>query len=141
MQSLALAGATCRHAIGFGVTSDVSMAKKASLRCRAEPTEGISVESIGDMLADVEPGAATDVDDFPRARLAVFVSGGGSNMRAIYCACSEGRVYGEIALVVSDKPGALRCAALCCSALPLITAAARGPVCLGPLSCASLADE
>ena len=125
VQSLACAcdGTTSSHAtagtwISVGNAPDVSMTTRASLRCRTAATEGISVESIGDMLADVEPGGATDVDDFPRARLAVFVSGGGSNMRAIHQACREGRVYGDIALVVSDKPGKAHCSAVPCRAVP-----------------------
>jgi phosphoribosylglycinamide formyltransferase len=36
------------------------------------------------------------------ANLAVFVSGGGSNMRAIHAACEDGRVDGRIAVVVTN---------------------------------------
>ena len=35
----------------------------------------------------------------------VFVSGGGSNLKALHRAMEGGRVHGELALVVSDKPG------------------------------------
>jgi phosphoribosylglycinamide formyltransferase len=35
-------------------------------------------------------------------KLAVFVSGGGSNMRAIHDACEDGRVRGKIAVVVTN---------------------------------------
>ena len=35
----------------------------------------------------------------------VFVSGGGSNLKALHRAMESGRVHGELALVVSDKPG------------------------------------
>lgn len=38
-------------------------------------------------------------------RLAVFVSGGGSNFRAIHEACMEGRIRGNVVAVVSNKPG------------------------------------
>ena len=37
------------------------------------------------------------------ARLAVFVSGGGSNLRALQDAVERGRVAGEVAAVLSDK--------------------------------------
>ena len=39
----------------------------------------------------------------PDARLAVFVSGGGSNLRALQDAVERGRVAGEVAAVLSDK--------------------------------------
>lgn len=35
---------------------------------------------------------------------AVFVSGGGSNFRAIHAAIQEGSVHGEVAVVVSNAP-------------------------------------
>lgn len=38
-------------------------------------------------------------------RLAVFVSGGGSNFRAIHEACMNGRIRGKVVAVVSNKPG------------------------------------
>mmetsp|Transcript_4917 Transcript_4917/g.11921 ORF Transcript_4917/g.11921 Transcript_4917/m.11921 type:complete len:297 (-) Transcript_4917:175-1065(-) len=40
-----------------------------------------------------------------RARLAVFVSGGGSNLRAIQAAISRDEIRGDIVTVVSDVPG------------------------------------
>lgn len=39
-----------------------------------------------------------------KARLAVFVSGGGSNFRAIHAACLDGRINAEVVAVISDKP-------------------------------------
>ncbi|GMH41237.1 hypothetical protein BSKO_09147 [Bryopsis sp. KO-2023] len=39
-----------------------------------------------------------------KAKLAVFVSGGGSNFRAIHKACRDGKIHGEIAVVVSNAP-------------------------------------
>jgi len=41
-------------------------------------------------------------DDDARANLAVFVSGGGSNMRAIHDACERGEVRGRVACVVTN---------------------------------------
>lgn len=40
-----------------------------------------------------------------RKRLAVFVSGGGSNFKAIHEAAKEGLVHGDIMVLVTDKPG------------------------------------
>ncbi|EFJ42570.1 hypothetical protein VOLCADRAFT_66954 [Volvox carteri f. nagariensis] len=40
----------------------------------------------------------------PPARLAVFVSGGGSNFKAIHAACLDGRINGRVVAVVSDVP-------------------------------------
>lgn len=42
----------------------------------------------------------------PLKRIAVFVSGGGSNFQAILDQISAGRISGEVVLVISDKPGA-----------------------------------
>ena len=42
----------------------------------------------------------------PLNRIAVFVSGGGSNFQAILDQISAGRISGEVVLVISDKPSA-----------------------------------
>ncbi len=39
-----------------------------------------------------------------RKRFAVFCSGNGSNLQALIGACGDGRIRGELALVVSDRP-------------------------------------
>ena len=49
------------------------------------------------------PRAAATRDAGP-ARVAVFVSGGGSNMRALHAAMLDGRVDAEVAVVVSNAP-------------------------------------
>jgi len=41
----------------------------------------------------------------PKKNLAVFVSGGGSNLKALHAATQDGRIHGTVAVVVSDKPG------------------------------------
>ena len=41
-----------------------------------------------------------------RPRLAILISGTGSNMRAILEACAKGSLAAEVALVISDNPGA-----------------------------------
>eukprot|EP00271_Cylindrocystis_brebissonii_P004290 TRINITY_DN15926_c0_g1_i1.p1 TRINITY_DN15926_c0_g1~~TRINITY_DN15926_c0_g1_i1.p1 ORF type:complete len:310 (-),score=33.92 TRINITY_DN15926_c0_g1_i1:195-1124(-) len=47
---------------------------------------------------------------FIKRRIAVFVSGGGSNFRAIHASMKEGKIYGEVVAVVSDKPECGGCA-------------------------------
>ncbi len=42
----------------------------------------------------------------PLKRIAVFVSGGGSNFQAILDQIRAGRIAGEVVLVISDKPSA-----------------------------------
>ncbi|KAG9446052.1 hypothetical protein H6P81_012180 [Aristolochia fimbriata] len=44
-------------------------------------------------------------NDSSRKNLAVFVSGGGSNFRAIHEASMEGLVNGKVTILVTDKPG------------------------------------
>jgi phosphoribosylglycinamide formyltransferase-1 len=41
-----------------------------------------------------------------KRRLAVFVSGRGSNMQSIIDACKDGRINGEVVVVISDKENA-----------------------------------
>ena len=43
-------------------------------------------------------------DAKPKAKVAVFVSGGGSNLRALHAAMEDGRVNAEVAVVVSNIP-------------------------------------
>lgn len=41
-----------------------------------------------------------------KKRLAIFASGNGSNFEALAQACADGRIHGEVALCVTDRPGA-----------------------------------
>jgi hypothetical protein len=43
--------------------------------------------------------------DSRRKKLAIFVSGGGSNFRSIHEASIQGVVHGDVAVLVTDKPG------------------------------------
>jgi hypothetical protein len=54
---------------------------------------------------DANKGKWRENYGFPRKKLAVFVSGGGSNLLMIHKAIMEGKIYGDISVVVSDKPG------------------------------------
>ncbi|KAJ6824168.1 phosphoribosylglycinamide formyltransferase, chloroplastic-like isoform X1 [Iris pallida] len=49
------------------------------------------------------PGAGTSA--IRRKKLAVFVSGGGSNFRSVHEASIGGLVHGDVAVLVTDKPG------------------------------------
>ena len=40
-----------------------------------------------------------------RKKLAVFISGGGSNFKSVHEACFEGLVHGDIVVLVTNKPG------------------------------------
>ncbi|KAL6188444.1 hypothetical protein ACLB2K_039837 [Fragaria x ananassa] len=44
-------------------------------------------------------------DGIRRKRLAVFVSGGGSNFRSIHEACVRGLIHGDIVVLVTNKQG------------------------------------
>ena len=51
----------------------------------------------GDVRARAHaPPEYTEVKEKPKARLAVFVSGGGSNFKAIHAACLDGCINGEV---------------------------------------------
>lgn len=45
-------------------------------------------------------------DKQPKKRLAVFISGGGSNFRKIHEACELDRINGEVVVVITDNPKA-----------------------------------
>ncbi|KAG1342743.1 phosphoribosylglycinamide formyltransferase, chloroplastic [Cocos nucifera] len=51
---------------------------------------------------ETEGGSGTPLR---RKKLAVFVSGGGSNFRAIHEATVEGSIYGDVTVLVTDKRG------------------------------------
>ena len=80
---------------------------RASLRCKASahppPPPG--------------PAAAPP----PPKRLAVFVSGGGSNFRAIHAAMLEGRIRGEVAVVVTNAPSCGGAAYAAGHGIPVLT--------------------
>lgn len=69
------------------------ISRKGGLECRCyAPTEGNATE--GD-----------DSGSGPRRkRLAVFVSGGGSNFKSIHAATLDGSIHGDVAVLVTDKP-------------------------------------
>lgn len=52
---------------------------------------------------------AHSVESPPKKRLAVFVSGGGSNFRTIHAATQQGAIHGEVAVVVSNAPACGGC--------------------------------
>eukprot|EP00246_Nothoceros_aenigmaticus_P001236 TRINITY_DN1168_c0_g1_i5.p1 TRINITY_DN1168_c0_g1~~TRINITY_DN1168_c0_g1_i5.p1 ORF type:complete len:274 (-),score=36.14 TRINITY_DN1168_c0_g1_i5:32-853(-) len=52
---------------------------------------------------------AVDGDGFVASKLAVFVSGGGSNFQALHRATEERKIYGQVDVVVSDKPDCKGC--------------------------------
>lgn len=80
-----------------------------AVRCepsrRPEPRVRAAAQPDG---ADAVPAAAGR-----RKRLAVFVSGGGSNFRAIHEAALSGAVHGDVVALVTDKPGEGNCC--CCT--------------------------
>ncbi|KAI6704605.1 hypothetical protein NL676_007567 [Syzygium grande] len=58
----------------------------------------------GEMVANSSPDGE-DVKKRKKRKLAVFVSGRGSNFRAIHEACVAGTISGEVAAVVTEKSG------------------------------------
>ena len=57
-----------------------------------------------------------------KVRIAVFVSGSGTNLQALIDAQGDGRLYsGEIALVVSSNPGAYAINRAAAAGIPVVT--------------------
>ncbi|KAG6544542.1 hypothetical protein Mapa_013962 [Marchantia paleacea] len=60
----------------------------------------------------MEPKAVQQEDGdegFMRLKLAVFLSGGGSNFRALHASTLSNSIYGDFVVVVSDKPACKGC--------------------------------
>ena len=100
----------------------------ASSQCRQVEVPGGLRTSVGNRVRSNKECGARDVSDTgtftkrqvaARAanaaekgggevkRIAVFVSGGGSNLKSIFEAGVNGSIFGRVVLVVSDKPGQL----------------------------------
>lgn len=72
---------------------------KRDFECRSSIQENKS-------SVDTESGSGNPLQ---RKRLAVFVSGGGSNFRAIHGATIEGSIYGDVTVLITDKPSMFFC--------------------------------
>ena len=74
-------------------------------------TSAGTVSRISSTSINLDKEKVTEQDEgkeshgFLRKKLAVFVSGGGSNFQTIHKASMENKIYGDISVVVSDKPG------------------------------------
>ncbi|KAI4365040.1 hypothetical protein MLD38_021060 [Melastoma candidum] len=73
-------------------------------RATSEPLTGVErVRDDDDAVAVADVGSETG--GLRRKKLAAFVSGGGSNFRAIHEACLAGLVHGDVAVLVTNKGG------------------------------------
>ncbi|XP_043689331.1 phosphoribosylglycinamide formyltransferase, chloroplastic-like [Telopea speciosissima] len=57
-----------------------------------------------EVVGNLTEAGKVSVDGVRRKKLAVFVSGGGSNFRSIYEAILQGSVHGDIVVLVTNKP-------------------------------------
>lgn len=60
-----------------------------------------SLKEVGHLISEHEHSLLA----IKRKKLAVFVSGGGSNFRSIHEACINGSIHGEVAVLVTNKGG------------------------------------
>ncbi|CAD6263673.1 unnamed protein product [Miscanthus lutarioriparius] len=81
----------------------VLSARRQSNAVRCEPSRRPQARLRA--AAAAQPGGADAAAAGRRKRLAVFVSGGGSNFRAIHEAALGGAVHGDVVALVTDKPG------------------------------------
>lgn len=63
-----------------------------------------SVEKVKNIVTDEKNDQK---DGIEKKKLAVFVSGGGSNFRSIHEACVGGSVHGDVVVLVTNKHGKL----------------------------------
>jgi hypothetical protein len=88
------------------VSTNSASRKHARWQVFCAVSRDVSQEVVdGDMNVKGVEERRVDEDGFTRPKMAVFVSGGGSNFRAIHAGCVSNQIYGDIAIVVSDKPG------------------------------------
>ncbi|KAJ7569113.1 hypothetical protein O6H91_01G061100 [Diphasiastrum complanatum] len=83
-----------------------------SEQCGSTQSQGLRCKALGSKaIASEEVGSVKNEDGWKgeRKKLALFLSGGGSNFRALHNATLENRIYGDIVAVVSDKPGCKGC--------------------------------
>ncbi|KAM7265876.1 hypothetical protein ACFE04_003559 [Oxalis oulophora] len=66
--------------------------QQVQVMCKNSIQKGICDE--GDMKSEVK-----------RKKLAVFVSGGGSNFKSVHQACVQGSVFGDVVVLVTNKSG------------------------------------
>ncbi len=69
-------------------------------RTSRPPAERLVARAAAPLAPPADPPAA----DAPRRRLAVFVSGGGSNLRALHAATLDGRCPADVAVVITNAP-------------------------------------
>uniref|UniRef100_A0A0E0LWI8 Phosphoribosylglycinamide formyltransferase, chloroplastic n=1 Tax=Oryza punctata TaxID=4537 RepID=A0A0E0LWI8_ORYPU len=80
----------------------VSQPRPRAVRCKRFPhPDARAYAAVGVGVKGGEAGGVW----VERKRLAVFVSGGGSNFRAIHDAALGGEVNGDVVALVTDKPG------------------------------------
>ncbi|GAB4814123.1 hypothetical protein N2152v2_001169 [Parachlorella kessleri] len=91
----------------------------ASLQHR--PTKRRGCSRFCSAAAQPPPAVPVNVPDAPKKRLAVFVSGGGSNLKAIHSAVLDGQINGEVAVVVSNAPTCGGCHYAQSQGIPTIT--------------------
>lgn len=88
------------------VSTSFTSQQHVRLQVLCRVTQDVSQEVVdGDTNVKRLEERRVDNDGFTRSKMAVFVSGGGSNFRAIHAGCVSNQIYGDIAVVVSDKPG------------------------------------
>lgn len=62
--------------------------------------------TLQNVQSDVTTGTGDDLKGkVSRKKFAVFVSGGGSNFKSLHEAIANGSIYGDITVLVTNKPG------------------------------------
>ncbi|XP_042491773.1 phosphoribosylglycinamide formyltransferase, chloroplastic [Macadamia integrifolia] len=75
------------------------VSQKVGTRKRLECRNAVEV------VGDLTESGKVSMNDVRRKKLAVFVSGGGSNFRSIHEATVQGSVHGDVVVLVTNKPG------------------------------------
>lgn len=87
------------------ISNSVCLKNEAGVRLRSQRRLVLCKSGI-----EVEKGETFRVKselNVGRKRLALFVSGGGSNFRSVYEASLDGCVNGDVVVLVTNKPGEL----------------------------------
>jgi formyltetrahydrofolate hydrolase len=91
------------HRTCTSIGSDNALLAESSCTSAASRQQYNSL-NIAPIASSATPPESPSTASSPPKRLAVFVSGGGSNFRAIHAAITDGRINADVAVVVTNAP-------------------------------------
>ncbi|CAM0945196.1 unnamed protein product [Alopecurus aequalis] len=117
--SLNPASSLQRRSVWVGFTTKRQPSAVTHRRLLFIPNARVYTAALASAVMDSGAGNA-GYSGVSRKRLAVFVSGGGSNFRSIHEAALGGKVNGDVVAFVTDKPGCGGAEYVRCNGMPVV---------------------